>query len=128
VNKNAMGAAEMTQRGDQETKAHLPLSNLAFHILLALGGGAAHGYAIGKEVEERSNGKLNPTTGSLYQALKRLQDTGLIEPAQPTGSVDSRRQYFRLTCLGRKVAALEARRLDGLVAAARSKKLYNGSV
>lgn len=117
----------MTQRGDQDTKAHLPLSNLAFHILLALGGGPAHGYAIGKEIEERSSGKLNPTTGSLYQALKRLQDAGFIEPSQPTGSVDSRRQYFRMTRLGRKVAALEAHRLNGLVAAARSKKLYNGS-
>ncbi len=118
----------MTQRGDQESTDHLPLGNLAFHILLALGSGPAHGYAIGKEVEERSSGKLNPTTGSLYQALKRLQDTGLIEPAQTAESVDARRQYFRMTRLGRKVAALEARRLDGLVAAARSKKLYNGSL
>ncbi len=118
----------MTKRGDQDFKDHLPLSNLAFHILLALGGGPAHGYAIGKEVEERSSGKLNPTTGSLYQALKRLQDSGLIEPAQASGNVDSRRQYFRLTRLGRKMAALEAGQLDVLVAAARSKKLYNGSV
>ncbi len=43
----------------------LPLSNLSFHILLALGDASSHGYAIGKEIEERSGGKLNPTTGGL---------------------------------------------------------------
>ena len=45
------------------------VGNLAFHILLALGDGAAHGYAIGKDVERRSEGRLDPTTGALYQAL-----------------------------------------------------------
>ena len=45
------------------------LSDLAFHILLALGEGPSHGYAIGKNVEERSAGRLDPTTGALYQAL-----------------------------------------------------------
>ena len=44
------------------------LSELAFHILLALGDGPSHGYAIGKEVEERSGGRLDPATGALYQA------------------------------------------------------------
>jgi len=113
--------------GKNDTKDHLPLSNLSFHILLALGGGSAHGYAIGKEIEERSGGKLNPTTGSLYQTLKRLQDDGFIEPAVGATGVDARRQYFQLTRLGRKVAALESRRLDELVAAARAKKIYSGS-
>ena len=49
----------------------LPLTNLSFHVLLALGDGPAHGYAIGKDVEQRSRGRLNPATGSLYQALRR---------------------------------------------------------
>jgi DNA-binding PadR family transcriptional regulator len=108
----------------------VPLSNLTFHILLVLGDGPAHGYAIGKEVEARSGGKLNPTTGALYQALRRLDDDGLVEPAPPPGAdgaVDQRRQYFKLTRLGRSVARAEAKRLDELVAAARSKNLYGGS-
>ncbi len=109
-----------------DSKNHVPLSNLSFHILLALGGGPAHGYAIGKEVEKRSDGRLNPTTGSLYQALKRLQDDDFIEPAHAAEGVDARRHYFRLTRLGRMVAAREAGRLDKLVSAARAKKLYSG--
>lgn len=104
---------------------HLPLSNLSFHLLLALGDGVAHGYAIGKEVETRSEGRLRPTTGALYQALRRLQEARLVEPARrPAGdNGDARRRYFRMTPLGRRVAEGEARRLQGLVEAARGKRL-----
>jgi Transcriptional regulator PadR-like family len=42
------------------------LTELAFHILIALGNGPAHGYAIGKDVEEQSGGRLDPSTGTLY--------------------------------------------------------------
>lgn len=104
----------------------LPLSNLSFHILLALGDGPAHGYAIGKEVEVRSGGQLKPTTGGLYQALRRLADDGLIEPAAARGqSTDQRRQYFKLTGLGKRVAAHEAGRLNALVTVARQRKLFS---
>jgi DNA-binding PadR family transcriptional regulator len=109
--------------------SYLPLSNLSFHVLLALGDvEATHGYAIGKEVLRRSDGRLDPTTGGLYQALKRLVEDGLIEQTQPdrTGSPDPRRKYFRLTPLGRRVAALEAQRLHGLVSIARERKLFMG--
>jgi DNA-binding PadR family transcriptional regulator len=102
----------------------LPLSELPFQILLALGAGASHGYGIGKEIAERTSGRLNPTTGSLYQSLKRMKEDGLIEEAgsgDPGG--DARRKYFRLTPLGRKVAALEVQRLEELVSLARERAL-----
>jgi|SRR5688572_24354730 DNA-binding PadR family transcriptional regulator len=100
------------------------MADLAFHILLALGHGPSHGYAIGKDVEEQSEGRLDPTTGALYQALRRLTDEGLIEPADGPGGTDTRRKYFALTPLGREAAAAEAGRLDALVRAARKRKLY----
>ena len=62
----------MTDHRSPET--FLPLSDLALHVMLALGDGPLHGYGIGKEIEERSGGRLNPTTGGLYQVLKRLAD------------------------------------------------------
>lgn len=103
----------------------LPLGDLAFLVLLALGDGPMHGYAIGLEVQARSDGRLDPTTGALYQALKRLSDGGLVAPATaPSGETDARRKYFRLTPLGRKAAMAEAERLDGMVAVAREKRLY----
>lgn len=102
----------------------LPLSEFAFQILLALGKGESHGYALGKEIEERTSGRLKPTTGSLYMALKRLRDDGLIEEARPGDDHgDARRKYFRLTTLGRRVMALEVERLEGLVSLARNRAL-----
>jgi DNA-binding PadR family transcriptional regulator len=100
------------------------LSDLAFHVLLALGEGPAHGYAIGKDIQERSGGRLDPTTGALYQALRRLADDGLIASIAGPEDADSRRKYFELTALGRRTAAAEASRLDGLLRLARKRKLY----
>ena len=112
----------MTDTAEQ----YLPMKADEFHILLALGPGASHGYAIGLEIEERSDGRLRPTTGALYQSLKRLHDDGLIEADAAAGkaSPDARRKYFHLTELGRDVAAAEAHRLDTLVATARAHHLY----
>jgi DNA-binding PadR family transcriptional regulator len=105
------------------------IGDLGFHILLALGDGPAHGYAIGKDVQARSSGRLDPTTGALYQALKRLLLDGLIASVEdaPDLSTDARRKYFALTRAGRVAAAEEARRLELLVRAAREKKLYPAS-
>ena len=70
-----------------DPKSFVPLPDLPFQIFLALGEGKAHGYAIGKEIEERTSGKLNPTTGRLYQALRRLREDGLIEPCDTPAEV-----------------------------------------
>jgi DNA-binding PadR family transcriptional regulator len=108
-----------------ERPPHAPaLSDLAFHILLALGDGPSHGYAIGKDVEERSGGRLDPTTGALYQALHRLQEEGLIQSAASPRDADARRKYFALTAAGRRAASAEAQRLDALVRAARKRRLF----
>jgi DNA-binding PadR family transcriptional regulator len=100
------------------------LPDLVFHILLALGDGPSHGYAIGKDVEDQSDGRLDPTTGALYQVLRRLTDEGLVTPVAGPSDVDSRRKYFALTRAGRRAAAHEAERLAALVRAARQRKLY----
>ena len=100
------------------------LSDLAFHILLATAEGPSHGYAIGQDVEARSGGRLDPTTGALYQALRRLSEEGLIESVAGPEGVDPRRKYVALTELGRRAVANEAQRLDALVRAAQQHKLY----
>ena len=106
---------------DRDPRLHVPLSDLAFHVLLALGTGAQHGYAIGQEIELRSDGRLKPTTGSLYQVLRRLHRDGLISDVDRRTvklGTDARRQYFQLTRFGRAVFQLEASRLRELLAAA----------
>lgn len=101
-----------------------PLSDLSFHVLLALGEGPLHGYAIGKEIEAQSSGRLDPTTGALYQVLFRLAEDGLVAPTNAPKGADARRKYFTLTAQGRKAVAREAARLEALVRAARKRKLY----
>jgi DNA-binding PadR family transcriptional regulator len=103
----------------------LPLSEAVFQILLALADEDRHGYGIIQEVAERTGGRVRLGPGTLYGAIKRLREQGLIEEAEieddPDG--DERRRYYRLTPLGREVAILEAQRLERLLDAARRKKL-----
>ena len=100
------------------------MSDLEFHVLLALGDGPSHGYAIGKAIEDQSEGRLDPTTGALYQVLRRLSDDDLIAATPTPKDTDPRRRYFALTPQGRKAAAAEAARLDALVRMARKRRLF----
>jgi DNA-binding PadR family transcriptional regulator len=100
----------------------LPLSPPVFHILLSLADADRHGYAIMQEIEERTGGAVRIGPGTLYGAIKRLRDDELIEELVADGEgSDERRRYYHLTALGRKVARLEAERLEELVAAARAR-------
>lgn len=97
-------------------------------ILLAFAEGTSHGYQIKKAVEERSGGQVRLDAGSLYRALARLLDDGLIEESrerpEPSGD-DARRRYYRLTDSGRRAVAAEARRLAGLLEIARAHDLID---
>lgn len=112
-----------------DVEAHLPLTPVAFEILLALAGGERHGYAILREIDARTEGHIQPHAGSLYRALSRLTDGGLlaeVEGGEGAGD-DERRRYYRLTDFGRRVAAAEAARLEAQVGAARARALLGGA-
>jgi DNA-binding PadR family transcriptional regulator len=100
----------------------LPLTPISFEILLALLQGESHGYAILQAVEGRLTGKLPLRTGTMYRALARLLDEGLIERAGGADD-DPRRRYYRITAHGRATAKAEARRLADQVEAARAHRL-----
>jgi DNA-binding PadR family transcriptional regulator len=104
----------------------LPLTPFAFQVLLALADGERHGYAIIKEVEERSGGTVKLRTGTLYTLLQRLLDEQLIgeHGAAPQGA-DSRRRYYVLTALGDAVLRAEAQRLENLIGDARRKHVLS---
>lgn len=106
----------------------LPLKPADFHILLALVSDDLHGYAIMQRVREESDGQVELELGSLYRLIARLTDAGLIMPAKVRRADDDpRRRYYRITALGRQVAAQEARRLAGVLRLARSLKLLEGT-
>lgn len=107
-------------------ESHLPLTPATFQILMALVDAERHGYAIMREVAERSEGTVRLGPGTLYGTLKRLLDLGLVaesgERADPETD-DERRRYYRITRLGIAAARAEAHRLEQLVRAARRMKL-----
>jgi DNA-binding PadR family transcriptional regulator len=104
----------------------LPLTPVAFEILLALADGEQHGYSIMREAQRRSTGAVVLHPGTLYRALARLLESGLIEELDDRPDPahdDERRRYYQLTPTGIAVARGEAERLAGQLAAARQRKL-----
>lgn len=100
--------------------ALLPLRPVEFHILLSLASGERHGYGIIQDIEARGESSV-PDVGTMYRALARMVDSSLIAwaPAQSKDSSDERRNYYRITDKGLRVAKAEARRLQALTRAAR---------
>ena len=97
----------------------IPLTHVVYHVLLSLSLRARHGYGIIKDVEARTGGRLELEAGTLYAAIKRLCDDGLIAAAAAPEGTDSRRRYYALTEFGRSVLRAESERLAELVGYAR---------
>jgi DNA-binding PadR family transcriptional regulator len=100
--------------------SQLPLREPTFFILLSLSPGPKHGYAIMKEVESLSEGRLKLSTGTLYGAIKRLLDRGWIlrvDDPIPNSTGRERKAYV-LTIQGRRVLNAEIERIQKLVSVA----------
>jgi len=99
----------------------LPLRPVVFHILLSLAAGERHGYGIIQDIQDRRDAPV-PDVGTMYRALARMVEAGLIRAAarRPASDAsDERRNYYRITEAGRRLAIAEARRLEALTQAAR---------
>jgi DNA-binding PadR family transcriptional regulator len=108
----------------KDARSFLPLSPLAFQVLLSLSDESRHGYAIIQEIAERTDGLVSMRTGTMYLLLQRMVADGLIEEssARPKADDDDeRRRYYVVTQLGSAVATAEARRLETVVSQARRK-------
>ena len=100
----------------------LPLPAAVFHILVALGEGERHGYSIMLDIAARTDNKIRMGPGTLYAAIKRILEQGLIAevPDSPSLGDDERRRYYRITKLGRRVISAEMTRLSDLVQQAKA--------
>ena len=101
----------------------LPLSPAVFYILFALAGGEKHGYAIMKEAETISGGQFTMGPGTLYTAIQRLLELGLIEETSTSSDSERRRRYYRLSRSGSQVLKAELNRMESLVLSAQRRKL-----
>lgn len=101
----------------------LPLPSATFHILMALATEDRHGYAIIQDIEQRTDGALRLSAGTLYRSIQRMLEQGLLVETndRPAPELDDeRRRYYRITPFGTKVARAEANRLSELVRMARA--------
>jgi DNA-binding PadR family transcriptional regulator len=91
-----------------------PLSNIEYHVLLALAGRVLYGYAIKEAVTAESGGAVQPRAGSLYRVLARLMVRGFVQevapvaPAEPHPGLE--RKYYALTQPGREALRTAASR------------------
>jgi DNA-binding PadR family transcriptional regulator len=103
------------------------LTPLEFEILLSLAAGARHGYAIIQDIGERSGGALTVRPGTLYRAVARLLDSGIIAEVEGQPRGDERRRVYAITAEGRRLADIEARRLERQVVTARARRLMKSA-
>ena len=103
----------------------LPLTPAVFFVLFCLSDGDKHGYAIMRETNQLSGGKVRMGPGTLYTTLQRLLDLALIEEVREPSVADrdSRRRYYRLTTSGRALLAAEIRHMDSVLRLAKRKNL-----
>ncbi len=102
----------------------VPLSPAALHILLSLAGEERHGYGIMQDVARQSDGRYKLGPGTLYDNLQKLMKERLVEETENSSTgAESRRRYYRLTKLGRRVLSAEITRLEEAI---REAKLHLG--
>jgi DNA-binding PadR family transcriptional regulator len=108
----------------------LPLKHSTYQVLLALDDGEAlHGYAVMQAISAMTDGRETILPGTLYAALARMVDEGLVEESAPRHDDSSGgppRRYYKRTSFGRAVARAESERLNALLNVARAQKMFGG--
>jgi len=104
----------------------IPLKHATYQVLLALGDDQLHGYAIMQALTRMTQGRETILPGTLYAALARMADEGLLEKiAAPDteASGGPKRRYYRRTPFGCDVARAESERLSALLDIAHSQNI-----
>lgn len=116
-----------------ETKRPIPLSEPMYLILAVLADGPLHGYGILSELERRSAGQHEMLTGTLYNALRRLQSHGLVEARDAAEDADEvarrgarRTKQYRVTAAGLQSLQAEAQRMRALLRWTRADGMADG--
>jgi DNA-binding PadR family transcriptional regulator len=104
----------------------LPLTVPVYQILLTLSDRALHGYAIIQDIRARTGGEVDLTASTMYAAVGRMLDAGLIaevESRPDADGDDARRRTYRIEVDGRELLRLEALRLERSAQMARDKSV-----
>jgi DNA-binding PadR family transcriptional regulator len=118
---------------DTDSQTSSPLTEATYLVLLSLVPSPKHGYAIMKDVQHLSEGRVTLSTGTLYGVLKRLLEQEWIERVEEIDSVSApdnspgrERKSYTLTRMGKFVLNTETNRLQTLVSVARQRTAEEG--
>ena len=118
---------------NSENQTHTPLTEATYLVLLSLVPGPKHGYAIMKDVQALSNGRVTLSTGTLYGVLKRLLEDEWIERVEESETSATQqnhpgreRKSYTLTRMGKLVLNTETNRLQALVSVALQRSVEEG--
>ena len=117
----------VTVRAHKDPAAVLPLTHVAYHVLLVLATESRHGYGIIKDIAERTGGRVELEAGTLYAAVKRMKEEGWIKEAPASRAADTRRRTYSISKFGREVLLAESRRLEAMVKLARDSRILPGT-
>jgi PadR family transcriptional regulator, regulatory protein PadR len=95
-------------------KSDLLQGTLDLLILRTLSGTAMHGWGISQRIQQLSKDVLQVNQGSLYPALHRLEQQGLIDAEWGSSENNRQAKFYRLTAKGRKQLAEETRNWERL--------------
>jgi PadR family transcriptional regulator PadR len=107
-----MGRRKTSSEGGEMLQGTLDMLILRTVLL-----SSAHGHTIAHAIEQTSDEVLQVEHGSLYPALHRLEDRGLIASFWGTSENNRKAKYYRITAAGKKHLSNERSRWDGLVSA-----------
>jgi len=106
-----------------DIQALLPLPHAVLHLLLVVAQGERHGYALKREIAERTGGQVILGPGALYGSIQKMLSWGLIEESEdrPESHLDDqRRRYYRITPAGQQVLEAELKRMQAILSAAKN--------
>ena len=107
----------MARKSRTDARGDMLQGTLDMLILRTLLSGPSHGHTIAHVIEKASDEILQVEHGSLYPALHRLEDQGLIASFWGTSENTRRARYYRLTPAGRKQLTVQTNRWDAMVRA-----------
>jgi DNA-binding PadR family transcriptional regulator len=112
----------MTSYNTRPAPRDRPLKGAVYYVLLALAGGARHGLAVARDVQQLSGGGVRLWPATLYGTLDELVERGWIEEmSQPPADESERKRFYQLTRAGRQVLGAETQRLAAVVKVARAR-------
>jgi DNA-binding PadR family transcriptional regulator len=104
------------------------LTPIGFEVLLTLMAGPQHGYGIKLDIESRTEGELSLGSGTLYQAIHRLEREGLVAGSRPGKGADARRgRSYQILPAGKTAVREHLRRMSRALEYARSRRILPAS-